>query len=126
LNSEFKSSKLQLQTIGRDGKVVESGLLFDVRVTPDTSSNSLIVRAPTTAMPLVEELIKQLDRLPNAETVIKVFQIFNGDAEQLLGMLEQIFGVAQNQNVGANNTGNLKPQPVAAAIRSGHPWLNPG
>ncbi len=116
VTSEIRSSKLELQTIGRNGEVVSSGVLFDVRVTPDTSSNSLIVRAPASAMPLVEELIRQLDRLPNAETVIKVFQIFNGDAEQLLNMLEQIFGVGQaaNQNVGAN-PGNLNQLPLQSA-----------
>ena len=79
--SEPTPSKLQLQTIGKDGKLVtseSSGLLFNVRITPDSASNSLIVRGPSSAMPLVAELIKQLDRLPNAETLIKVFQIING------------------------------------------------
>lgn len=95
-SSEPAPTKLQLQTIGGDGSMT-SGILFDVRITPDASSNSIIVNAPASAMPLIEELVKQLDRLPNAETVLKVFQIVNGDAQQLLDMLQQIFGGDQAQ-----------------------------
>ena len=112
-SSEPAPSKLQLQTVGQGGKVLTSGLLFDVRITPDSSSNSLIVRGPSSAMPLIEELIRQLDRLPNAETLIKVFQIVNGDAEQLLTMLEAIFG-ADDQNQ-QNQTGGLATLPLQSA-----------
>ena len=116
-SSETTPSKLQLQTIGPNGKPITSGLLFDVRVTPDAASNSLIVKGPASAMPLVAELIKQLDRLPNAETVLKVFQIVNGDAEQLLTMLQSIFGVddaAGNQN----QVGGLAELPLQTASTS--------
>ena len=115
--SEPTPSKLQLQTIGKDGKLVtseSSGLLFNVRITPDSASNSLIVRGPSSAMPLVAELIKQLDRLPNAETLIKVFQIINGDADQLLTMLESIFG-ADDQAAGQNVAGSLATLPLQTA-----------
>ena len=114
--SEPTPSKLQLQTIGKDGKLVtseSSGLLFNVRITPDSASNSLIVRGPESAMPLIAELINQLDRLPNAETLIKVFQIVNGDADQLLTMLESIFGADDQaaQNLG----GSLATLPLQTA-----------
>ena len=111
-SSEPAPSKLQLQTVGQGGKLLTSGLLFDVRITPDSASNSLIVRGPASAMPLIEELIRQLDRLPNAETQIKVFQIVNGDAEQLLTMLESIFG-ADDQN--QTQTGGLAALPLQTA-----------
>ena len=113
-SSETTPSKLQLQTVGKDGKVVTSGALFDVRVTPDSASNSLIVRGPASAMPLIAELISQLDRLPNAETLIKVFQVVNGDAEQLLTMLESIFGADDNQG-NVNQTGALATLPLQTA-----------
>ena len=103
--SQLRSSRLQLRTIDENGKVIDSGLLFDVRITPDTASNSLIVRGPTSAMELIEELIKQLDRLPDAETQIKVFQIVNGDAEELLAMLEQIFGASDTGQAGGGGGG---------------------
>ena len=115
--SEPTASRLQLETIGQDGKVITSGLLFDVRVTPDTASNSLIVRGPTSAMPLVEELIRQLDRLPNAEALIKVFQIVNGDAEQLLDMLESIFGADDGQ-AQQNQTGGIAELPLQTTSAS--------
>jgi type II secretory pathway component GspD/PulD (secretin) len=113
-SSETTPSKLQLQTVGKDGKVLTTGALFDVRVTPDSASNSLIVRGPASAMPLIAELISQLDRLPNAETMIKVFQVVNGDAEQLLTMLESIFGADDNQQ-NQNQTGALATLPLQTA-----------
>ena len=111
-SSEVAPSKLQLQTIGSNGEVVTSGLLFDVRITPDSASNSIIVRAPESAMALIEELISQLDRLPDAETLIKVFKIVNGDAEQLLTMLESIFGADDAQGGNFNQTGGLAQLPL--------------
>ncbi len=113
-SSETTPSKLQLQTVGKGGKIITSGLLFDVRVTPDSASNSLIVRGPASAMPLVEELISQLDRLPNAETMIKVFQVVNGDAEQLLTMLESIFGANDDQG-NQNQVGGIAELPLQTA-----------
>jgi type II secretion system protein D len=120
-SSEPAPTKLKLQTIGGNGDVT-SGILFDVRITPDTSSNSIVVNAPTSAMPLIEELVKQLDRLPNAETVIKVFPIVNGDAQQLLDMLQQIFGADVNQQGGGNQfggqAGSLQNLPLQTAAAS--------
>ena len=109
--SEPTPARLQLQTIGGP---IESGVLFNVRITPDTASNSLIVRGPVSAMPLVTELVKQLDRLPNAETMLKVFHIVNGDAEQLLTMLESIFG-ADDQAGQPNVSGALAQLPLQTA-----------
>ena len=112
-SSEATPAKLQLQTLGKDGKIITSGLLFDVRVTPDAASNSLIVRGPASAMPLVEELINQLDLLPNAETLIKVFQIINGDAQSLLDTLESIFGAGAAAQGGAQaQTGAIANLPL--------------
>ena len=101
--SHLRSPALSLKTIGKDGEVITSGIMFDVRVTADRNSNSLVVAAPSESMPLIEELIKQLDRVPEAETLIKVFQIVNGDAETLLAMLETLF---QANNQGGGGGGN--------------------
>lgn len=118
-SSEATPSRLQLQTVGEDGEPITSGLLFNVRITPDTASNSLIVRAPASAMPLIAELINQLDRLPNAESLIKVFQIVNGDAQELLTMLESIFGADQAGQAGqAGQTGGLATLPLQTTSAS--------
>ena len=43
-------------------------------------------------MNLIKILVKQLDRLPNAETQLKVFTIVNGQAELMLQALQSMFG----------------------------------
>ncbi len=72
-------------------KLISSGILTDVSVTPDTRSNSVMVSAPKESMELLLALIKQLDELPAAEAQIKVFTIYNGDATTLMTTLQQLF-----------------------------------
>lgn len=103
--------RLKLMTIDDETGVIRSGILFDIQITADPTSNSLVVRGPAESLPLVEELINQLDRLPNAASKIKVFSIVNGDAAQLYDMLTQLFQQGQQQgggggfNFGQQNTG---------------------
>ncbi len=118
--SNLRSTALTLQTIGQNGELITSGILFDVRVTADRNSNSLVVSAPADSMALVEALIGQLDRVADAETQIKVFQILNGDAETLLAMLETLFQAGQNQQgqQQGQQGGNLSQLPLQAASSS--------
>ncbi|MFM7741519.1 MAG: secretin N-terminal domain-containing protein, partial [Planctomycetota bacterium] len=95
-------------TLDRAGNQIKSGILFDVRFNADNSSNSLVITAPTTSMPLIETLIDQLDQIPNAETQIKVFQILNGDAQTLLTMLQTLF--ASTQQAGGGQFGGVGAQ----------------
>jgi type II secretion system protein D len=74
------------------GELLRSGILSDVLVTSDPSINALLVRAPSKSMELIAALIEQLDKLPEAEAQIKVFEIVNGDATNLTIMLQQLFG----------------------------------
>lgn len=91
--ARIRSAILSFMTVdAKGGKVLESGLLADVRVTVDTNSNSLVVTAPAKSMGLIEALITELDRLPNASAQIKVFTIVNGDATRLSTMLTQLLG----------------------------------
>lgn len=123
--SSVGSRALSLQIIGANGAVVtSSGILFDVRVTADRNSNSLVVSAPNESMQLVENLIAQLDRLPNAETQIKVFQIANGDATTLLTTLQALFQSSTTQGQqggqggfggGGQTGGNLSQLPLQGA-----------
>ena len=113
--SHLRSQSLTLTTVGEDGKVISSGILFDVRVTADRNSNSLVVTAPAESIDLVVELVKQLDRVPNAETQIKVFRVANGDAAELLATLEALFASNQQQQGGGGvggNTTNLSQLPL--------------
>ena len=103
-NSSVGSAQLSLMAIDATGQRVDGGIMFDVRVTADRNSNSLVVTGPEESMALIDALIQQLDRIPNAETQIKVFEIVNGDATTLLAMLQNLFGadVAQAGQQGAN------------------------
>jgi general secretion pathway protein D len=102
-----RATSLQLQQLGPDGeRLIQSGVLSDMRITADTRGNSLIVVGPPTAMELMAALIEQLDRLPSAEAQIKVFSINNGDATTLVEMLQNLFG--QQQQGGGQNQLNLQ------------------
>lgn len=101
--------RLKLMSLDQNTGVISSGILFDVKVVADASSNSLVITGPAESLPLVEALIRELDRLPDAETQLKVFTIVNGDAQQLFDMLNQLFTQQQQQGgfggVGAQNDG---------------------
>ena len=57
-------------------------------------------------MPLIAELIRQLDQLPGAETVVKVFQLNNSDATALSQALTTLFS-SQTQGGGGQGGANL-------------------
>lgn len=96
------SGKLSIVTV--DGNKVESGILAGVIITADPSVNALVVRAPAPSMALIEKLIAELDALPSAEAVIKVFQLRNGDATTLAQTLQGLFGLAVTAGQGAQNS----------------------
>lgn len=71
--------------------LIRSGILADVRVSPDVRSNSLIVSAPEASMTLMSALVDALDRAPGATSEIKVFTLRNADAQQSVDLLETLF-----------------------------------
>lgn len=101
-------------TIMSDGGPVESGILAGVVVTSDPTVNALVVRAPSKSMELIGQLIAQLDELPDAEALIKVFPVKNGDATSLAQLLQQLFGLqvtaGQSTSGGILGLGNLNQQ----------------
>ena len=114
--STLKSGNLRLKTVNGNGEEVSGGITFGVRITADSNSNSLIVRGPEASMDLIEELILQLDRLPDAETLIKVFAVENGDAQSLLDTLESLFGADPAQTgVPGAQTGSTNSLPLQSA-----------
>lgn len=115
INTSTLRSALLSLTDGT-GREIIGAIMFDVRVTADSSSNSLVVTGPKESLPLIEALVYQLDRLPNAETLIKVFEIVNGDAQTLLDMLEALFGTDDTgQNQGGTSLNSLPLQAAAAS-----------
>ncbi|NQT12167.1 MAG: general secretion pathway protein GspD, partial [Planctomycetes bacterium] len=90
---ERKSIRLQFVTGNdQDGRLLDSGILTDAQVTADERANALIVTASAESMPLIAALIKELDSLPTAEAMVKVFTVFHSDASNLMDMLEDLFG----------------------------------
>ncbi|MEZ6087241.1 MAG: secretin N-terminal domain-containing protein [Pirellulaceae bacterium] len=105
-NTTLPSNKLSILSVDSEGnKVLDSGILTGVVVTADANVNAIVVRAPSVSMPLIGELIEQLDQLPGAESVVKVFTIINGDASKLATSLQELFS-AEGQTDQAG-TGNL-------------------
>jgi len=85
-----KSAALEFLTVDPKGeRLVKSGILNDVRITPDVRLNTLIVAAPAGSMDLLAALIRQLDS-PGTVAQIKVFRVVNGDANALITMLRTL------------------------------------
>ncbi len=111
------SARLSILSVDKNGnRMVDSGILNGVVITADANSNSLIVRAPANSMPLVNELITQLDQIPGGQSLVKVFAVQNGDASGLITMLQQLFALQQNQATQAQGGGG---QAAAGAVGQG-------
>jgi general secretion pathway protein D len=87
-----RSAMLRFLTVDAKGKrLVQSGILNDVRITADAHANAVVVSAPAGSMELIVTLIHELDTLPAAEALIKVFMIRNADATTLRNVLTDLF-----------------------------------
>ena len=97
-----KSSKLRLLAADRSGAPVESGILEDITIMPDPRTNGVLVTAPKESMGLIEELIRQLDSVPNPTAELKVMPLMNADAQAMLTTLQSFFGQDGGQGGGVN------------------------
>ncbi|WP_235033470.1 secretin N-terminal domain-containing protein [Rubripirellula obstinata] len=100
-----------------DGQMLDSGILAGATVTADSTGNALVVRATAASMPLIAELIRQLDQSPNIDSLVKVFTIENGDALQLTTALVDLFGddaASGGTSVGSGNLAALPPSTSSA------------
>lgn len=108
-----KSTTLELLTIDAEGeRLLKSGLLGDVEITPDVRTNALIVSAPAGSMELLAALIDQLDS-PSSVAQIKVFRVTNGNASAMVEMLRSLLPSANDlpgpQLAGAEGETSLVP-----------------
>ena len=107
-----KSAILKFLVTDKAGdRELQSGVLSDIRITPDARANSLIVSASEQSMALIEELIKQLDKPTSTVSEIKVFTLANADAELMVTQLNSLFN-------GGTQTGggNQQRQPQGLAL----------
>jgi general secretion pathway protein D len=108
-----RSTVLELLTADVEGRrLLRSGVLDDVQITPDPHTNSLMIAAPAESMDLLSALIEQMDS-PTAVAQIKVFKILNGDAANLIEMLRVLLPgelmIAGPQLAGAEGETTLVP-----------------
>ncbi len=95
-----RSAALEMLLVQPDGKrVLTSGLLDSVTLTPDARTNTIVVTGPEESLPLVERLIEQLDESPAASAQIKVFEVQNGDASEMVLLLRSLFPEAATSTV---------------------------
>lgn len=108
VDEQFKSVKstvLQFLTTEKgETRQLQSGILSDIRVTPDSHANSLIVTASEKSMSLIAALVQNLDRPTSTVSEIKVFTLENADAAQMVQQLNALFN---NQTQGANQRQQL-------------------
>jgi general secretion pathway protein D len=98
-------------------KLLKSGIISDVTVAIDMSTNSLIITAPQQAIPLLAALIERLDSLPSSEAQIKVFTMVNGDASALRELLEELFLQRLNQGHAAGAGVRFPEEGPVAPVR---------
>ncbi|MDD4269144.1 MAG: secretin N-terminal domain-containing protein [Thermoguttaceae bacterium] len=107
-----KAAALELFDV--DGqRLIRSGVLDDVQITPDARTNTLVISAPAESIDLVAALIEFLDK-PSAVAQIKVFRIRKGDASNMATMLQSLLPSAagaatQPQLAGAEGESSLVP-----------------
>lgn len=108
--NEQRAAMLRFLTIDAKGrKLLNSGILSDVRITADVRANALVISSPPENLELLEALVHQLDSLPAAESQLKVFTIVNGDATNLAGMLQALFTGQATQQGGQGGFGAMLP-----------------
>jgi type II secretion system protein D len=89
-----RAAMIRFLTVDSRGRrLLNSGILSDIKITTDPRANALLVTAPADDMELIETLVHQIDLIPAAEAQIKVFTIVNGDATDLANMLDRLFGL---------------------------------
>ena len=112
-----------LELLDYEGKrLVRSGLLDNVEITPDPRTNVLMVSGPAESMELIGALIDQLDS-PSAVAQIKVFRVKNGDANALAVMLRSLLPSAVGATLGpqlpgAEGESTLVPVRFSVDIRT--------
>ncbi|MFK7960665.1 MAG: secretin N-terminal domain-containing protein [Phycisphaerales bacterium] len=97
------------------GEFEVSGAIRDrIRLTPDTRTNAIIVRAPADALRLIEQLVQDLDESSIGAQNIRIFNLQNADATAMSGILAQLFNLNRSRDGFV-----LRPTDGAAATPAG-------
>jgi general secretion pathway protein D len=122
---EAKSVILEFLTGDTRGRrIVRSGVLSDIRVTPDPRMNSLLVSAPQESMILMIEMIAALDKQTSMTADIKMIPLKNADAPAMVQLLETLFSSDQQGQAevtfagGEDASSGLIPLQFSADVRT--------
>jgi type II secretion system protein D len=102
-----RTAVLKFVPMDDQGKAVQSGILDEVRVTPQVRTNSIVVSAPASAMDLLAAIIAELDKPPQIVAAVKVFQLKNSDANNMRLTLADLFDLETTSTTGAGGAGGL-------------------
>ena len=112
-----RGTMLSMGTVDAEGNLARSNVLYNVGLAADVRSNSVIVTAPPDAMSLIENIIYQLDRLPAAESRIRVFTLTNADAYRLTQVLTSLFAAGQTNQVASVLPGTEPGESTLVGLR---------
>ncbi|MBL6763554.1 MAG: hypothetical protein ISQ14_01250 [Verrucomicrobiae bacterium] len=89
----------------------------------DERSNSVIIIAPEDQLPMIEELMKELDTNVDDVTEVKVFKLVNADPTEMAEQLNQLFG-SSTQGNSQQNQSSFGPGFVFGRLGGGAPQGN--
>jgi len=102
-----------IQLLDKDGRTIAtSGTLGTNQITVNERNNSLLVSCPPETLPLIEQLIEQLDT-PGMVAKIKIFPVKNGDAASLVETLRALLPA---QSTGTPSSPQLSSAPDETAL----------
>lgn len=107
----------------REGPIemeVSAAVRQSISLTPDVRTNTVIVRAPRESMELIERMVRDLDGTSQGSQNIRIFRLVNADAEQMAGILRELFNLERQGNLYV-----LKPREELAVGPGGEPGIEP-
>lgn len=78
---------------------VSAAVRQSISLTPDIRTNTVIVRAPRESMELIERMVRDLDGSNQGSQNIRIFRLVNADAEQMSGILRELFNLERRGNL---------------------------
>jgi type II secretion system protein D len=114
---EAKSAVLQYLDTEDGERMIESGVLSDIRINSDLRTNSLVVTAPSESIVMIEALVKKFDQPASLVAEIKHFTLKNADATSVTTLLNQLFNNQQQQGQGQRGgLGNQQNQQLGIQL----------
>jgi len=93
---------------GGSGESAARRAASNVVAVADTRSNSVVVAAPGDMMPLVTDLVDELDGLPEELPVMRVFPLQYADAEETADLISALFNPASSGSSRSRSSGSQR------------------